>query len=176
MTRVDRDYQGIYGMPHVQHCQPRFDSRETQPVAPRRPQDEVLDHPPVQGHAVNGYGMPHVQHYQPRFDSRETQPVAPRRPQDQFILPHSHSAPVIPVAEPGSYQYDDERQLRTEIPETIPDLEYLKIAKLLLQHVQATPGLVDVDQLLAAGTCAGCSLRMPTPMPERQSRCRPGVH
>ncbi|KAK5687290.1 hypothetical protein LTS10_001428 [Elasticomyces elasticus] len=64
-----------------------------------------------------------------RMSSRQAQPTQPTpwqppRPQSHIGLPHSHSAPLVPLQRPDPQAYDDGYQLRTDYPEPIPDLDY----------------------------------------------------
>ena len=100
--------------------------------------DEPQPHYPEQQHYVDPYQQPdflpqippsnrqHGGHQ--RTASRQAQPAQPiplrPRPQSHVGLPHSHSAPIVPVQHAETEAYDDEIQLRTEYPEPIPDLDY----------------------------------------------------
>lgn len=63
---------------------------------------------------------------QQRFEhSRSMQPpMSQPRPHSHVGIPHSHSAPIVPMQHDESQTYDSGCQLHTDYPEPIPDVDY----------------------------------------------------
>ena len=60
----------------------------------------------------------------PHVDTRQPHKPLNRPAAEHMILQHSHSSPAVPTTQLEQPRWDDGRQLRTDLPEPIPDVAY----------------------------------------------------
>ncbi|KAK0362934.1 hypothetical protein LTR59_011684 [Friedmanniomyces endolithicus] len=106
--------------PHFEQYDEPQEYLEEQPYEePYQQLDFLPELPPSNRQRTPTYqsvGSTHAQAAQPA-------PWQPR-PQSHTGLPHSYSAPAVPIQRPSSQAYDEGYQLRTDFAEPIPDLDY----------------------------------------------------